>query len=379
MNREETHVQVDSAFPGGNIVLESIRGDEVLLHQDIRDTTVDWFYWYFRLMRAAGRTVRFRFTQSRAIGVRGPAVSLDQGATWSWIGADAVDENSFSYSVPADASEARLSFTMPYVESHWRRFMDDVRDHPAIEDGVLCVTPKGRNVDTVLLRSNARPPEHRIVITCRHHCCETIASYVLEGLVAWILRDPGAAWLRENAEILCLPFVDKDGVEDGDQGKSRHPRDHNRDYDGTSVWASTRAIREEIPGWADGRLRVGIDLHCPHIAGPQNEVVYLVGSENDSIASEQRRFSEILEAVRKGPLPFSASDYLAFGEGWNTRSNYASGKSFCRWLAELPSVRLSTTVEVPYANAGGAEVNQGSARRLGADLANALAEYLRRT
>ena len=41
-----------------------------------------------------------------------------------------------------------------------------------------------------------------------------------------------------------VPFVDKDGVEEGDQGKNRAPRDHNRDYAGASMYPETGALRE---------------------------------------------------------------------------------------------------------------------------------------
>jgi hypothetical protein len=40
-------------------------------------------------------------------------------------------------------------------------------------------------------------------------------------------------------------------------------------------------------------------------------------------------------------------------------------------------VILATTIEIPYANAAGSEVNAESARALGKDLAEALAAYLK--
>ena len=47
---------IDGDFPGGNVVLERIEGDAVYLHQDQRDTPGFWFYWYFRVRGATGRT-----------------------------------------------------------------------------------------------------------------------------------------------------------------------------------------------------------------------------------------------------------------------------------------------------------------------------------
>lgn len=370
-------IEIDSAFPGGNIVVESVDEEEVRLHQDLRDTARDWFYWCFRARGVAGRALRFTFTRSRALGIRGPAMSLDKGKTWAWLGNGVVSDNSFQCSFPDNASDVRLSFAMPYQESRWRQFMAEVGSHPSVVQDTLCVTPKKRGVEYVVLRSENEYPKCRVAITCRHHCCEMMANYVLEGLVSWVLRDADAEWLRNNVEFLLVPFVDKDGVEDGDQGKGRKPHDHGRDYAGESIFAATKAIRDRIPDWWNGRPGVGLDIHCPHISGPNNEGIYLVGSPIGRIDFEQRRFSKVLESSASGPLPFLAEHFLPFGESWNTEGNYAEGKGFSSWIAEFSEVILATAIEVPYANAAGAEVNQTSAQQFGINLGIGLTEYLR--
>jgi len=370
-------VDIDCAFPGGNIVVESIDGDEVRLHQDLRDADRDWFYWCFRVTGAEGRNMRFVFTQSPALGIRGPAMSLDHGRTWQWLGSDTCDGNSFHYQFAFDALDVRFSFAMPYQQEHWERFVEGLGSHPALTHETLCVTRKGRGVELLLIGSEEDVPKHRVAITCRHHCCEMMVNYLLEGLIKWILDDAEAEWLRRNVEFFIVPFIDKDGVEDGDQGKGRRPRDHGRDYHGASIYASTRAIRERLTGWGGDRLHVGIDLHCPFISGERNEDIYLVGSADEGIAVQERRFSEILESVIEGPLPFDADCYLPFGEAWNVGANYAGGKGFKRWVCEQPTVVLGMAMEFPYANAGGAEMNQQSARLFGPDFGRALDRYLR--
>jgi hypothetical protein len=204
-------------------------------------------------------------------------------------------------------------------------------------------------------------------------------GYALEGLLHTVLageRDVDC-WLSEHVEFLAVPFVDKDGVEDGDQGKNRKPRDHNRDYVGQSVHAEPAAIRELVPKWGGDRLHVALDLHCPHIRGKRNEEIYLVGSSDERLWAEQQRFGQILEAACQGPLPYRAADNLPFGVDWNQASNYAQGMSCARWAGQLPSVRLAASFELPYANARGAEVNADSARAFGRDLAAAVCRYLR--
>ena len=116
-----------------------------------------------------------------------------------------------------------------------------------------------------------------------------------------------------------------------------------------------------------------LDLHCPHITG---DVIYLVGSRRPVIAGEQERFSELLEETCRGPLPVRAQDFLPFGTGWNRAGTYAQGMSCAAWAAGIEGVALASTIEIPYADVQGAEVNAESAAAFGADLARTLARYL---
>lgn len=360
-------LSIDSDFPGGNIVLERIRGDQIDLHQDLRDTESDWFYWCFRIRGAAGRSLRFNFTASRALGARGPAISRDGGRTWSWLGRGSTDGNSFRHAFGPDENDVRFSFAMPYQLADWQRF---TLARPWLAVDVLGRTRGGRDVPMATLGTGAQ----HILIAARHHCCEMMPSYSIEGLIDFVHDDPEMGWLREQATITVIPIVDLDGVEAGDQGKMRRPRDHGRDYMGSSIYpevAALRALLDEL------RPAVVLDLHCPWIAGEYNEWIYLVGQEVEELAGEQRAFGAALEAVHRGPLPFSAEHYLPFGVSWNTPQNYKLGMALCRYAATLPGIRLAASIELPYATADGAEVNAGTANRFGADLARGMMAYLR--
>lgn len=354
-------------------------GDSIWLHQDLRDTEQDWFYWYFRVRGQGRRRLRFHFTESPAIGARGPAVSLDEGDSWSWLGADAVEENTFAHDFESSTGEVRFSFGMPYQQARWQRFADGLQARGGIERRRLCTTRKGREAEYALLGCLDGEPRHRVAIACRHHCCEMMASYGLEGLIDWVVRDgaESAAWLREHVQIIAVPFADLDGAEEGDQGKARRPRDHGRDYAGESLYSETAAIRQLLPELAGGSLRVCLDLHCPWMSGGSNETVFLVGSEREPVASEQQLFSQLLESHSTGLIPVSAADFMPYGTSWNTGANHTEGIGFARWSSGLPGVALATCIELPYATAGGAEVNQDTARRFGPDLGEALAAYLR--
>lgn len=373
----EEKLQIDADFPGGNIIVDRLAGNDVYLHQDLRDTAGDWFYWYFRVRGGQGRTATFQFTKGNPIGVRGPAVSTDGGKSWQWLGAAAVRGANFTYAFAKDASEVRFCFAFPYQERNLREFLQRYEKSPHLKVESLCKTKKGRNVDLVLLGRLDGKAEHRVALTCRHHSCEMMASYALEGIIAAVLADSEVGnWLRQHVEFFIVPMVDKDGVEDGDQGKNRKPRDHNRDYEGQSLYASVQAIRERLPAWSAGKLRFALDMHCPSIRGGINEAVYLVGGPDATSWEKVGRFCKLLESVQSGPLVYQSKNNLPFGQGWNNKASYIKGKPFSHWAIEAAGAAAATTIEIAYANAEGKLVTDESARALGQDLARTLQKYL---
>ncbi len=367
---------VDAATPAGNIVVDRMDGDDVYLHQDPRDTDGWWFYWAFRVCGAAGRTLHFHFTDGGAVGTRGPACSLDGGLTWQWLNHDFTPE-SFDFAFPADAADVRFAFGMVYTQANWERFLARVSPSPHLRPATLTRSRKGRPVELLYAGCLDARPARRVVITARHHCCEMMADYVLEGLVEAILASTeiGTRFRRE-VQFLFVPFADKDGVEDGDQGKNRRPRDHGRDYLGVSLYPETAVLRDLLPRWGADGVAAAIDVHCPWIRGDNNEVVYQVGRQAPAVWAAQQAFGALLERVQSGVLDYRSADDLPYGQSWNTDANYSAGMGFGDWSQDLPGMCLATSFEIPYATAHAAEVNADTARQFGHDLCQALAASL---
>ncbi len=392
-------VRIDADFPGGNILLDRTDGNDVFLHQDLRDTEGQWFYWCFRVRGAlAGRSLTFHFTKGDVIGVRGPAVSTDGGVTWTWLGRETVHGAAFTYAFVADAEDVRFSMTVPYVQADLRRFLDAHKHADALKVETLCKTPKGREAELLRVgrlddeadgaprgadrsaiartRPAAAAPPLRVVLTARHHACESMASFELEGIIDGILGDDdNGRWLREHVAFFIVPFVDKDGVEDGDQGKNRKPHDHNRDYDADPpLYPTVAAIKQRVPQWSHGRVDIAMDLHCPALKGALHEVIHFVGGPDADNEARVARFSKLLEeSTRDGPLAFRARDNLPYGKDWNTLKE---PKSFGRWASGPPGPHLATTLELPYANARGQTVTPDSARAFGRAIAGTMVQYL---
>jgi len=391
---------VDGNVPAGNIVVEKIEGETVFLHQDLRDTDQDWIYWKFRVTGAAGRTLHFRFTKSHAVGSRSAAVSTDRGKTWIWGDDlqpekrreqktnDHPDARAFSWTFGLKDDEVWFCQTIPYDAADWRAFLDrHAADRGRLfKEGVLCKSRKGRDVEYARFgRLDGQAP-HRIFISSRHHCGETTATYVLEGLLEQVFaQDDLGAWLRENAEFRVVPFADKDGVVDGDQGKMRKPHDHARDYsdDCPVLYPEVRAIMKMLREW---NPTVVNDFHCPWLRGnwfeknSANEFIYQVGVGSPGVWEKQRAFGSILERVQQAGLDYRQTDDFKPGQGWNNASNWTQGMPLIHWAAGVfPDAALITTFEIPFANQRFKTLYPADFRAFGRDVALAYRAYLKET
>ncbi len=383
---ESKDLQIDAELPGGNIIVERIAGDTVWITQDLRETEGNWFYWYFRVKGAAGRNISFRFTHPwkqlpvmQTISAGGVAVSMDKGVTWDWSTGGTFSRNAFTFKFPEHADEVQFSMGMPYTQANLDKFLEKYKGNPRLEVNALTRTKGDRLIEKLHIGNLHGKPKYKLLITARHHACEMMASYVLEGMIEEFLDDGEVGkWIMENTEVMVVPFIDKDGVENGDQGKNRRGRDHNRDYSGESIYESTRALRSFVPVWSGGQMTMALDLHCPFIAGAEHERIHFVGSSDSLIWKEEIRLSNILEkeSSESRGLKFRTVDNLPFGTSWNVTANTSKGDSFRQWARHLKGIKIASTLEYPYSMASGDRVTQSNSRLFGKVVAKAIYRYL---
>lgn len=355
---------IDADFPGGNIIVESIDGDVVTLRQDPRDTPIWWFYWACRVRGTAGRTVTFCFTDGDVFAAMGPCFSVD-GESWRWLGRDFLNENAFTVAFTAGQDAAFLAFCIPYQPERLSAFL---ASRPFVEQAVLCISEGGRPVPHLVCRSATGAQQ--AVFTARHHACESMANYEIEGLLDfWASDEPEAAFLRAQVDFHLIPFMDIDGVARGDQGKCREPHDHNRDYTEAPLYAAVRALMAQAPAWRGAR-RLMLDLHCPWIRGDSNEELLLVEPDGVDRAA-QDRFIDLLHGAQTGPVVFDRHTVLRFGEEWN-QDDHTSTDYFRNTLG----VDAVFVIEFPYARYNGQPVSAESARQFGFDLGRTVGRYL---
>ena len=366
---EDVPITVSNAHPGGNIRLNDIRGSHVVVEQELRDTTEWWFYWNMaaRNESDAKQDVVFSFANGNVVGPWGPAISTD-GLTWEWLGERAArTPTSFRYTFEP-GEKVYFAHHFAYQVANLESFIASHGENPALRRTILTESEQGRRVDLLIL-GNENADEH-IVLTARSHASEAAASYTLEGVLTYLLSPEGAP-LLERYLIHVVPMLDVDGVENGDQGKSRAPHDHNRDYRADPIYRSTAALMEYARS-LEGAVVVYIDFHNP---GPGEDRPYFV-LQDGPVRDETIRLAELLKEVTNAAqgsnvIRYDLSRNLDPWESWNNPTDPRGSKFF----ADL-GARVSTTLEVPYFGTADAPVTTESLRRFGEHVARALEAYL---
>jgi len=298
-------VDIRTDFSGGNALVKDIKGDTVYIAPDLRGDR-EWFYWYFEVRANRPGRVTFSFPptvagfKDGAIGFQGPAVSDDLGKTWKWMGIDNGRGNSFFYDFIRDGETLRFSSTIPYLQAELDTFLQKNVGNSALTKSVLTRSREGRHVELLKI-GNEAPGVQPVLVTGRHHANESIASYVLEGFLQEAISDsPSGVALRKKYVVYAIPFVDKDGVENGDQGKNRQPHDHNRDYGEKSIYPEIIAIRKLD---AEKDFRFTFDIHCPTLVINIHQRMYFTGIESPpehNLANLTEFAKEIKQRLPKG-------------------------------------------------------------------------------
>lgn len=352
-------VRVDASFPTGN-GLVTIQDNDILLDRDLRDSVADWvWYWHLKLTATQDTQVRIRLARPQLIGKFGPAVRTADHYHWLWS-AEGPDSG-FDLGLHTGAT-IYVSATIPYGVEDLRFWCHRLRD--GIRTETLTTSEGGRKV--LILRVGVPSADRVILLTCRHHACEAMASFVLEGALEEFrtLHRDGNPTARRS-ELIAVPLMDVDGVHRGDPGKTRTPWDHNRDYGPSSRYRSVSALRTMMA--RENRPIYALDLHTPGLRDTKDERPFVVVSTDAGDAENAHR----LRALLKTTGGDDDMRLLTLDQEWNSASS--EGQRCCAaWLRSLPTTRVATTIEYPNAVDRDQPVNPAQARKFGSALVKSL-------
>lgn len=346
-------------YAGANIKIEKTNENEVYLRQEIRDTTEWWFYWNFGAVSDCDAEVTFNFTNGDVIGNFGPAISRDL-TEWKYDKENSfISHHAFKYKLTAN-KPVYFAFAAPYQVKDFEKFVKEVS---GLKKEYLTVTNGGRN--QLFYTFGNEKSNKGFLIAARHHACESVASFVLEGLVKYLVENENS--VTRDMRLDIIPFVDIDGVENGDQGKSREPHDHNRDYLEEPLYSTIKAIY----GLYENRnLVFAADLHCPGKYGGIHDYMSLIEGY-DYMAKAQQDFSDILEEKTNGKdIEYKRKNNVVFGTFWNKLPCANSLSFFIK-----KGAKLGFTFENPYVGERDKPYSAEELRAFGENMAKAFIEY----
>lgn len=332
-------MKIHADFECGNIRVLNIEGCDVYLQNELRGTTRDYFYWAFCVEGAQGQTLSFHLDKEW-VGDYGAAVSYDL-VNWHWM--DSCDSgSSFTYHFGPEESKVYFAHDFVYTPTRFQTVVDEL----GLSVETLCESPKGRAVPMLRIGSGSR----NIVLTSRHHSCESPGTYILEG----VLRDYLAAPI-EDTSLFVVPFVDYDGVCDGDQGKGRPPYDHNRDYVDEPIYPE---VREIIRFAKENSVYMGFDFHSPgHKSGARCSKIFVVRKmvEKEPLFDT---FGSIFEKnCNEESMIYRMESDIHPNTGWNKDGT----PTFSTFFNTRPGCRFACTLETTFF---GTEDNKVSVARL---------------
>ena len=255
-------LRFDSKFESGNLAKVFQLGPEsyhcILEYDPNASGSCQWFYFKCANTRRAVKYTFYisGFHKGKSLYCNGARIfwysakqAYEHGISWSRGGTN------YSYQVtkrfknkkkraslqfqikfPYDDDEVCLCYALPYTYSDLLRSIDEwkemakpgwltVEKHCDTEGGRECPILTITNPESAVKESDKKC----VFITGRIHPGESNSSYVVHGLIDFLLSDdPAANYILEKTIVKCVPMINIDGVVAGFYRISLHKFDLNR-------------------------------------------------------------------------------------------------------------------------------------------------------
>ena len=172
--------------------------------------------------------------------VRGPGEKA-----WQTVMAD-VDDSVGKLRLSVAPGDTEIHWHPPYTYTQSEQFVNSLRKHPLVQVEKLGESKEGRNLWLLRITDDSPRAKKPVLIHTRLHAYESASSYVMEGMVGWLLSDEpyAAAALREYA-FHINPMMNPDGVFNG-LGKLTTPSGNDLQFLDPELSPVQRIIKRTI-------------------------------------------------------------------------------------------------------------------------------------
>ena len=338
-------MHISANFDAGNIEVINAE-DQTNIQLAIRpDVGGEFFQWFnFRLSGEVGEQYVLNITNA------GKASYL---AGWEDYQAVASYDREYWFRLPTSYKEGKLTITAelacesiqiayfaPYSYERHQDLLAAVQVHP-----LACLEHLGETLDkrdlTLVKVGDGDSKKRSIWITARQHPGETMAEWLVEGLLNSLLDEDSATakLLLEKANFYIVPNMNPDGSVRGHLRTNAVGTNLNREWANPSLEKSP-----EVFHVINKMEETGVDLFYDVHGDEALPYVFLAGSQgtpsyNDRLAHLRDKFSEVLTLA-------SADFQSEFGYDIDAPGT-ANMTIATHWVAERFDC-LANTLEMPF-------------------------------
>lgn len=266
---------------------------------------------------------------------------------WTRCGEVALDEHddgrrSLRFSHEGGTETVAAAFCFPYGLEQLETTLAETGD--AWERCVIGVTTEGRPLPRLRLRGDGVRRRPGLYLCARQHAGETPGSWALDGILRFLAgEDEEARAIRESIDLWVCPFVDLDGVVNGNYGKDALPWDFNRAWEEKPMRAAVHAIMADMQRFRERHeTRLIMDFHGP---GHSTPGVYVQLPREERPAEHYqaaRQFAGELAKQFPELSPASVAQDTRYSSRWNKLATIAS------WAWDYLDHTLSICIETSY-------------------------------
>ena len=276
------------------------------------------------------------------------------GVNWDHTERGVRQGNQMVYRINSASPTVWLAWGPPFTLDDANKLIQSAcKLSPYAKSFELAHSTNGRSVPALRISEPGPPGGKRfsVWVQARTHAWESGASWVSRGFVEWLVsNDPAAEELRQKADIVVIPIMDVDSVENGEGGKDQVPHDHDQDWGDSPHWPEVRAAMAQLSSLIGAdHLDVFLDLHN---SGPGDHTISTYIPAKPLLSpvriDNENTFMTIMREQLTGPIPFTGH----IGPDGDTYDP-AVDKTCDSWVAHLskPEV-VSLTFEIPWNTPG---------------------------
>ncbi|MCA9709318.1 MAG: hypothetical protein KDK70_25975, partial [Myxococcales bacterium] len=327
-------IHISSAFDSGNIVvLDGQQPDDVQL--EIRpDAGGDHFQWFhFRVTGARNTPLRLRILNASAVSFPDGWTDYRACASYDrdeWFRVETHwDGKVLTLEHVPEADSVYYAYFAPYSHERHGDVIAAAQCEPGVTHERLGASVDGRDIDLLRL-GEPGPDRHPCWIIARQHPGESMAQWLVEGLVERLLDDEDAVarWLLARATFYVVPNMNPDGAVRGHLRNNAAGANLNREWEAPSMERSPEVflVRERM-------RRTGVDFFLDVHGDEALPYNFLAGAEgtpswDEAKAARQQRYAEALLAASPDFQVAHGYDKPAPGQANMTMASNWVGETF---------------------------------------------------